>query len=93
MQGVKYIVPQNDLPRGQSLWRLNERGLLELRREPGRPLRSEDTTAMLNYAIDRGWWRPAGPRWRKPKPMPTRLLVWLEERDSQQAKSETGNAA
>jgi hypothetical protein len=75
------------------LWRLADLGLLELRREPGKPLDREDAHAMLDCAVARGWWEPERQRWRKPKPMPPRLLAWLEQRDSQQAKSETGNAA
>jgi hypothetical protein len=81
------------LPTSRALWRLCDLGLLELRREPGKPIDREDAHAMLDYAVEQGWWEPERERWRKPKPMPPRLLAWLEERDSQQAKSDNANAA
>ena len=46
------------LPRGQALWRLNERGLLALRQEPGHPIYSADAHFALEAAIRNGWWQP-----------------------------------
>jgi hypothetical protein len=84
---------QAQLPTSRALWRLADLGLLELRREPGNSIDREDAHAMLDYAVEQGWWEPDRQRWRKPKPMPPRLMAWLEECDSQQAKSESGTAA
>jgi hypothetical protein len=50
------------LPSKYQLWRLNELGLLEMRRERGKPIDAGTALTTLSDAVDRGWWTRNIPR-------------------------------
>jgi hypothetical protein len=94
---AKRRAKEKELPRGQALWRLNERGLLELRAEPGKPLDRTSANAKLDEALDKGWWEPKARRKRPPLPQsdttPARLREWSERRQRGDHEGANGNEA
>jgi hypothetical protein len=92
---AKRRAKEKELPRGQALWRLNERGLLELRAEPGKPLDRTSANAKLDEALDKGWWKPKARRKRPPLPQsdttPARLREWSEKRHKGAHQHAKGN--